>query len=105
MLRNEKILLKIKQLVGSADPTATVILFGSRARKQNSKDSDFDLLILVDQDKISYSDEQRIKDPLYDLEFETGKIISPVILSRKDWESRHRITPLYRNIKKEGIQL
>jgi predicted nucleotidyltransferase len=105
MLRNEKILLKIKQLVGSADPTATVILFGSRARKQNSKDSDFDLLILVDQDKISYSDEQRIKDPLYDLEFETGKIISPVIFSRKDWESRHRITPLYRNIKKEGIQL
>ena len=105
MLRNEKILLKIKQLVGSADPTATVILFGSRARKQNSKDSDFDLLILVNQDKISYSDEQRIKDPLYDLEFETGKIISPVIFSRKDWESRHRITPLYRSIKKEGIQL
>ena len=72
---------------------------------ENSKDSDFDLLILVDQDKISYSDEQRIKDPLYDLEFETGKIISPVIFSRKDWESRHRITPLYRNIKKEGILL
>ena len=105
MLRNEKILLKIKQLVRSTDPSATVILFGSRARNQNSKDSDFDLLILVDQDKISYSDEQRIKDPLYDLEFETGKIISPVILSRKDWEYRHRITPLYRNIKKEGIQL
>jgi predicted nucleotidyltransferase len=105
MLRNEKILLKIKQLVGSTDPSATVILFGSRARNQNSKDSDFDLLILLDQDKISYSDEQRIKDPLYDLEFETGKIISPVIFSRKDWESRHRITPLYRNIKKEGILL
>ena len=105
MIRNDKILLKIKQLVNPTEPSATVILYGSRARNHNHKQSDFDVLILVDNDKISYSDEQRIKYPLYDLEFETGKIISPVIYSRNDWESRHKITPFYRNIKKEGIQL
>ncbi len=105
MIKNEKILLKIKQLVSLTEPSATVILYGSRARNQNNKHSDFDLLILVDQDKITYSDEQRIKYPLYDLEFETGKIISPVIFSRNDWESRHTITPFYKSIKKEGILL
>jgi len=105
MIKNKKILLKIKQLIGLAEPNATVILFGSHARGQNDKQSDIDVLILVDNDKITYSDEQRIKYPLYDLEFETGKIISPVIFSRNDWESRHTITPFYKNIKKEGIML
>ena len=105
MIRNNKILLKIKQLVSLTEPSATVILYGSQARNQSNKQSDIDVLILVDQDKITYSDEQRIKYPLYDLEFETGKIISPVIYSRNDWESRHKITPSYKNIKKEGIQL
>ncbi len=105
MIKNKKILLRIKQLVNLADPTATIILYGSHARGQNNKQSDIDLLILVDNDKVSYSDEKRIKYPLYDLEFETGKVISPLIISRKDWETRHSITPLYKNIAREGVQL
>ena len=105
MIKNKKILLKIKQLVGLTEPNATVILFGSHARGQNDKQSDIDVLILLDHDGVSYADERRIKDPLYDLEFETGKIISPVIFSRKDWESRHTVTPFYKTIKKEGIML
>jgi len=105
MIKNRKILLKIKRLVSLAEPSATVILFGSQARGQSNKQSDIDILILVDNDKITYSEEQRIKYPLYDLEFETGKVISPVIFSRNDWETRHIITPFYQNIKKDGVLL
>jgi uncharacterized protein len=105
MIKNKKILLKIKQLVNLAEPSATVILFGSQARGQSNKQSDIDILILVDSDKITYSEEQRIKYPLYDLEFETGKVISPLIFSRSDWETRHSITPFYKIIKNEGVLL
>ena len=105
MISNKAILLRIKQLVIKAEPTATVILFGSFARRQNSKQSDIDLLILVDSDRLTFSDEQRIKYPLYDLEFETGRIISPLVFTRTDWETRHFITPLYGNIISEGVQL
>ncbi len=105
MIKNRKILLRIKQLVNTVDPTATVILFGSQARGQSNKESDIDILILVDNDDINYSEEQKIKYPLYDLEFETGKVISPVIFSRNDWETRHVITPFYRQIKKDGVLL
>lgn len=105
MVKDKKILQKIRELVNLTDPTATVILYGSHARGQNNKQSDIDILILVDQDKISYSEEQKIKYPLYDLEFETGKIISPIIFSRKDWETRHTITPFYKNVKKDGVLL
>ena len=105
MIKDKKILLKIKQLVNSAEPSATVILYGSYARGLSNKQSDIDILILVDCDKISYSEEQKIKYPLYDLEFETGMVISPLIFSRNDWETRHVITPFYKNIKKDGILL
>jgi len=105
MIKDKKILLKIKQLVNLSDPSATVILYGSHARGQNKEQSDIDILILVNSDKVSYSEEQKIKYPLYDLEFETGKIISPIIFSRNDWETRHAITPFYKNVKKDGIQL
>ena len=105
MIHTKKILLRIKQLVHLSEPSATVILYGSYARGENTKQSDIDLLILVDSDKVSFSDEQWIKYPLYDLEFETGKIISPIIFSRDDWETRHSVTPFYRNVKKDGIQL
>lgn len=105
MIKNKRILLKIKELVKKTEPSATVILFGSFARGQQNKQSDIDVLILVDNEKITYSDEKRIKYPLYDLEFETGMIISTLIISRKDWETRHSITPLYLNVKKEGVQL
>jgi len=105
MINNKKILLKIKQLVNLTEPSATIILYGSHARGQNKKQSDIDLLILVDNDKVTYSDEQRIKYPLYDLEFETGKVISPLIFSRNDWETRHSTTLFYKNVKKDGVQL
>lgn len=86
------------------EPTATVILFGSHARGESNKYSDFDILILVDH-PLAYADELRIKSPLYDLEFETGKIISPLVMNRQDWETRHSVTPFFYNVKKDGVLL
>ena len=91
--------------VKSIDPTAIVILYGSCARGDNNKDSDIDLLILLDKPKITPQESKNIKYPLYDIEFETGQVISPLVLTRKDWETRHRITPFYENVTKEGITL
>ena len=95
----------IKNSVKTIAPTATVILYGSYARGDNRDDSDIDLLILLDKDKITWQDEKKIKYPLYSIEFDTGKIISPMVLSKIDWEKRHRITPFYENVQHEGIIL
>jgi len=43
--------------------------------------SDIDVLILIGKDKITSAHARRVAYPLYDIEFETGKIISPLILS------------------------
>jgi uncharacterized protein len=102
MKDKDYILELIKTSVKATDPKAVIILFGSFARGDYREGSDVDLLVLVDKDKITRVDEKRIKYPLYDIEFETGTIISPLIFSKRDWETRHRITPFYENVAKEG---
>ncbi len=105
MIIKNDILLSIKNTVKSVEPNATVILYGSLARGENNPDSDIDILILIDKENLSSADKKRIKYPLYEIEIETGQIISPLVFSRKDWETRHKITPFYENVKKDGISL
>ncbi len=97
-----QILQQIKTQVKSTDPDATVILYGSYARGDYRADSDIDILVLMEHEKITHEDRIRITYPLYHLELETGIIISPMIFSRKQWESRHRVGPFYKNVTREG---
>lgn len=105
MAQTDDILMRIKYSVQSSAPKAKVILYGSFARGDYRKDSDMDIIILLDKDQVSRQDEKRIKYPLYDIEFETGQVISPLVISRKDWETRHKVTPFYQNVISEGIEL
>ncbi len=105
MTAKKDILNSIRNTVESVEPSAVIILYGSFAREDDKKNSDLDLLILLDKEDISRGDKKRIKYPLYDIEFETGQIISPLVLSKHDWEQKHKITPFYKNIVNEGVIL
>jgi len=105
MRNNQNIISRIKSAVLLQQPDATVILFGSYARGTHTKSSDIDVLILLNAEKITTDIEKNITDPLYDLEFETSVLISPVVLSKKDWDGRHRATPFHTNVLKEGMLL
>ena len=102
MNNTQDILRQIKSSVQTTDPNATLILYGSYARGEQREDSDIDILVLLDKEKISFDDQKRIAYPLYHIELETGIIISPMIFSRSLWETRHRITPFYKNVTREG---
>ncbi len=100
-----KILNQIKEIIKNRDPEAKVYLYGSRSRGTSSNDSDWDLLILLNKEQISPETEQKITWPLYDLEFDTGEIISPMIYSQREWNNKYRLTPFYRNVMRDGILL
>jgi len=102
MKNSVNILKAIKSLVEERDSSAKIYLYGSRARGNAKKDSDWDLLILLNRDQITSEIENSITYPLYDLEFETGEIISPMIYSQKEWNTKYSITPFYKNVMKEG---
>jgi uncharacterized protein len=105
MIDDKNIVLMIANSVRETVPDATIILYGSYARGENRPDSDIDILILLNKERVTREDEKSVKYPLYDIEFETGQIISPLVLSKSDWESRHRITPFYENVQREGVVL
>lgn len=105
MNRYETILNKIRLAVYSIAPNAEIYLYGSRARKRAKKYSDWDILILLNTPNISFESEKQLINVLYDVEIETGEVISPVIYTKKEWNKRLYITPLFENINQDGIRL
>ena len=102
MNKSENILVVIKKLVEERDSSAKIYLYGSRAKGNAHKDSDWDLLILLNREKITSEIENEITSPLYDLEFETGEVISPMVYTLKEWNTKYNVTPFYKNVMKEG---
>jgi len=86
------------------DPKAQVIIFGSRARGDAKKESDWDILILTDY-PVSTEIERSFRNNLFDIEIETGEVFSTFVYQKRFWNTKHKVTPLYRNIKREGVRI
>lgn len=104
MSKKDKVLLRIKKSIIKEDSNAEIILFGSRARGDNTIFSDWDILVLIDNNKTNEI-EDRFRDNLYDVELETGQIISTIVYSKDYWFNKLKYSPLYNNVNKEGIHL
>lgn len=104
-MRKKELLNKIRLSIHQLDSDAEIYLYGSRARGDNRKNSDWDLLILVDENKITNLIEDRFRDSLYDIELESGQIISVLIYPKFYWNNKLKHSPLYKNVNHEGIRL
>lgn len=104
-MRRTEVIEQIKDIIRYVAPTAKTILYGSQARNEARSDSDIDLLILLDGEKITLKEEEAITLPLYELELKTGISISPMVMLKKLWENRPFKTPFYINVTNEGIVL
>ena len=102
--KTKNITLLIRNYVNVIDPTAEVILYGSRARGDERQDSDWDILILTDYPS-DLMTERKFRDKLYDLELETGETFSVFVYSKNDWQRKQRITPFYHNVSLEGVRI
>jgi len=105
MSKKDQILQMIIQVVDKTAPDSEVYLYGSQTRGNAKRHSDWDLLILLNKPNVPFDFETKFMDEFYELELETGEIISPLIYSKNDWNSNYSITPLFENIKREGVKL
>jgi len=101
--RKQHIIRLIRQKVDELDSTAELILYGSRARGDHKRDSDWDVMILLNRKNVDKKTEQVFRHHLLDIELEIGVPVSVFVYSKSDWEGKYSITPLFRSIKKEGI--
>lgn len=104
-MRSKAIINNISKAIHKQEPGATAILYGSQARGDAMPDSDIDVLILLDGEQLSDERQDRVVSPLYDIEWETGVQISPMVMLRKTWENRPFKTPFYVNVINEGIEI
>jgi predicted nucleotidyltransferase len=97
-----KIAKEFKKKVLKAYPEAEIYFFGSRVNKTHRDDSDYDLLVLLEDVTPSR------RKAIYDIAWETGYkydvLIAPV-LSRRDNFYPSTASPFLNNVKKYGMVL
>lgn len=98
-------LYKITELGKQVIPSGGQLwLFGSRARKDNRKDSDWDLLVIVDKERLTQTDYDNITYPFTELGWNINEEINPIMYTKTEWE-RNSFTPFYHNVCEEGVLL
>ena len=104
-MHRDVMIKQVKKVVSEIEPNAEIILYGSRSRGDSSSESDWDFLILldgpVDDDRVD-----RIRYQLYEIEWESGEVLSSIVKNRQEWNSYpYNIMPFHQRIENEGISL
>lgn len=80
------------------------ILFGSRARGTARPDSDWDILIIRNKERLETCDYDGICYHLREIGWDYDQYVEPIMYTAANWE-KQRITPFYKNVTQDGISL
>lgn len=103
MTKRENILRLVKNRIKEVDPDSRIVLFGSRARGQSRKDSDWDFLILSNR-KVDRDFQNRIFDTLFEVELETDEVLTGIVQNLTIWNDL-KLTSFYQNVLRDGIEI
>lgn len=90
---------KIKERYGQQ--LVKLILFGSWARETATKESDIDLLVVLEGEIQPGREIDRMIDIITDIDLKYDTLLSVVPIAREEFEERN--SPLLLNVRKEGI--
>ena len=104
-MSKESVFAAIKEVAIHGIPqNASVILFGSQARGDESPESDWDILVLIDKESLSSEDHNTYSYPFWELGWKIDAMIHPAVYTRHDWQTKSN--PIFReNVEREGIVL
>ena len=100
---HQKLLQEIKASLSEAygERLSGIVLYGSEARGEGKKDSDIDILVLLDGPVTSWLDIKIAARALYPLMLQLDRIIDTRLINVFDYEKAE--APLYVQARREGI--
>ena len=102
--KDDQVLNLIINTVREKEPTADIILYGSRARGEARTESDWDIIVIHDKPSLSFDEKGNLDYILWTKGLEIGKEINTLEYTRRQWEN---LPPsLFKlNVQNEGIWL
>lgn len=100
----ERYVSEVQKIYGSH--VKQIILYGSYARGDYTKDSDVDIMILLDISDMAIKDyRHQLSDMTYDFNLDHDLDIKPIAKSEEHFRKWVDNYPFYANINKEGVTL
>ena len=101
--RIKRLVNKIKEhLIKSyGERIKQVILYGSQVRGQSTKDSDVDILVVVDESLNPFEVRKSLSDLLFDMVLEDEELVSVIAVPEHFFKNYN--SPFMLNVKKEGV--
>lgn len=97
-------LTKVKMQEIFKENLISVILFGSYARGENKSESDLDIMVLIDMDKLELLQYKKIVSKFANtLDLEYDVLVSIKLQDKETFERWENTLPFFKNIKKEGV--
>jgi len=102
--REQRALSDLRHEIGRRLPELRVrmTIFGSRARGDAEADSDMDVLLKVETDRVVPSDKQRLREIASEISLASGIIVSLLVVDQYIMKERGDFS-LFENIRDEGI--
>lgn len=83
-----------------------VILYGSYARGDNNRDSDIDIMILVDlNDEEIRQKGDDLSNVTFDFNYDNDLMVMPIVKNQQHFNRWLNAYPFYNNVRKEGVDL
>lgn len=95
----DKLVKGLREIYG--DMLVSILLYGSFARKTNTKTSDIDIAVLLDG-KETKDMHNRMVDLAVDLDLEYDQVFSILYIDYKNFLEWEDTLPFYKNVKEEG---
>ena len=84
-------------------PITQIILFGSKARGDDSDESDIDLLLLTNR-RLSWDEEKQVVHLLYPLQLEYDVLFGTIEVPEDEWyHGIYQALPLRTEVERDGV--
>jgi len=85
-MNRDQVIDSIKQVAAQVLPKGSLLyLYGSRARGDWHKDSDWDLLVLLDKPRLEHGDFDKYSYPFVEMGWDIGEDIRPHAYTKQEW--------------------